>query len=468
MKNVSLPGNPRYQPKALLEIFGYDNLYRQAIKVEFAAMETLHEANFIPSDVFSLLVPELKEKIINEVTTSMVDKVEREVTKHDVRALVHLIQERLPAKLRGFVHVPLTSYDVLDTARVLQFRDAYDQSLEPSLRQVLLGFIELIQLEGDKIQIGRTHGQHALPITVGFWLATILNRLFENYKRLGRARNNLRGKVSGAVGAYNAQEGFKMENFENNLLKKLGLIPAEISTQILPPENLSDFLYSCFLLSSTLGQFGRDCRHLMRSEIGEISEVFESSQVGSSTMAHKRNPINFENLEGMAVRNKAEFSKVMDTLISEHQRDLVNSSVMRDFPIIAINLQQQLDTLNRAKDGKTFLQRLYFDQANLEKNFKMNSNYILAEPIYLALQLYGYDGDAHELVNHKLMPRAKQNKLSLLEQLKLEMQSDSSLLRVFEEIPEEVLLCLSDPERYIGLAKQKTNSVIRRILSEIE
>lgn len=468
MKNLQLPGNPRYQPKNLKDIFGYDNLYQKAIEIEFAAMETLHEANFISSDDFILLTPEIKKRIINEVTTTMVDKVEREVTKHDVRALVHLIQERLPEELRRFVHIPLTSYDVLDTARILQFRDAYNLCLAPSLNKLMLNFIELIRSEGEKIQIGRTHGQHALPVTVGFWLATVLNRLFENYKRLEKAKGNLRGKISGAVGAYNAQEGFKMECFETNLLKKLDLSPAEISTQILPPENLSDFLYSCLLVSATLGQFGRDCRHLMRSEIGEVSEVFDSKQVGSSTMAHKRNPINFENLEGMWLRNKAEFSKVMDTLISEHQRDLVNSSIMRDFPIIVINLQQQLNTLNRERNGQTFLQRLHFNQDSLKRNFQMNSGYILAEPIYLALQLYGYTGDAHELVNRKLMKGAKENKVSLFEQLKKESQKDHSLLNVFDKIPKEVHLLLSTPESYTGLAQEKAISIAFKVLCEIQ
>lgn len=468
MKNLQLPGNPRYQPKSLVDIFGYDNLYRKAIEVEFATMQTLYEGGLIPANDFSKLTPELKNQIMEEITTTMVDKVEREVTKHDIRALVHLIQSKLPAELRRFVHIPLTSYDVLDTARILQFKDAYRLSLRPALDNVMISLVEIALAKKDQVQIGRTHGQHALPITVGFWLATILNRLFENSERLRKAELKLCGKISGAVGAHNAQIGFMLDPFENQVLEKLGLAPAKISTQILPPENLTDFLYACSLVSATLGQFGRDCRHLMRSEIGEVSESFDSTQVGSSTMAHKRNPINFENLEGMWLRNKAELGKVMETLISEHQRDLVGSSIMRDFPIIVINLQQQLDTLNRKKDDKSFLERLSFDEDNLARNFKMNSGYILAEPIYLALQLYGYAGDAHELVNRKLLPRAKENNVSLWEQLKREAQADPALLKILHSIPREICLVLADAKEYTGLAEEKTTLICYDVLDSIK
>jgi len=467
MRNLQLPGNPRYQPKSLQEIFGYDNLYRKAIEVEFANIKTLYEYGYISSEEFSLFTPELQSQIIEEVTTTMVDKVEREVTKHDIRALIQILQSKLPEELRRFVHVPLTSYDVIDTARALQFKDAYKLSLRPSLNKLMLDFVKIIMENNDQVQIGRTHGQHALPITVGFWLATILSRLFENAERLEGSENGFCGKISGAVGAYNAQIGFGMDGFENKVLKKLGLKPVEISTQIIPPENLSDFLYSCLLTSATLGQFGRDCRHLMRSEIGEVFESFDDHQVGSSTMAHKRNPINFENLEGMWLRNKSEFGKVMDTLISEHQRDLVGSCISRDFPIMVVNLQQQLDTLNREKDGVSFLRRIRFDRNNLERNFSMNSNYVLAEPIYLALQLYGYTGDAHELVNRKLMKGAKENNVSLFEQLRKEAQADEKLLEIFERIPQSVRFMLSDANKYTGLAKKKAIEVAHRVYKEI-
>ncbi len=468
MKNLQLPGNPRYQPKSLTEIFGYDNLYRNAIKVEFAAMHALNRCAYLPNEIHSLLTPALEASIIDSITTTIVDKVEREVTHHDVRALVRLIQEKLPEALRPYVHVPLTSYDVLDTARALQFKEAYKLSLKPSLVELQLDLVAMVSEHADLVQIGRTHGQHALPITVGFWLATILDRIFTSWIKLDNAQKNLRGKISGAVGAYNAQEGLWIDDFEYFTLEKLGLKKADISTQIMPPEYLTDFLYACLLISAALGQFGRDCRHLMRSEIAELSEAFDSGQVGSSTMAHKRNPINFENLEGMFLRNRAEFIKVTDTLISEHQRDLVGSSLMRDLPIIVINLQQQLDTLNRKKDGKSFLNRISFDKKNIERNFNQNADYILAEPLYLALQLYGYDGDAHELVNRKLLPAAKAQKTSLLDQLLTEGGHDEKLQSVILSIPAEIMTLLKNPKEYIGRSIQQASSIGMKVVNGLK
>ncbi len=468
-KNLQLPGNPRYQPKELVDIFGYDNLYRQAIKVEFSAMKALYQLGFIPEKDFRSLTPELMKKIEEEITTTMVDKVERKITKHDIRALVKLIQERLPENLRRFVHVPLTSYDVLDTARVLQFREAFEKSLKPSILKVMHTLTVSIIVQKDTIQIGRTHGQHALPITVGFWLATVLNRLFKNYKRLEQASKKLPGKISGAVGAYNAQENFQMKNFESLVLQNLKLKPAPISTQILPPEYLADYLHSCILVSATLGQFGLDCQNLMRTEIAEVAEAFDNNQVGSSTMAHKRNPINFENLEGTWKKNKIEYFKVLETLTSTHQRDLVGSSIMRDFPTIVVNLQSQLNTLNREKDGITFLGRLIFDKENIGKNLRLSAKYVIAEPIYLTLQLYGYQKDAHQLVNHCLMPKSKECGNSLFEQLKIEAETDKELAEIlYNKIPTEVLKSLESPEEYTGRAVEKSLEISEKVLQFLE
>ena len=378
MANNFLPGNLRYQPKGLIDIWGYDVLYRPVGEVELASLRVLAEIGVIPESDIALLTPEAEQRIIT-IWTTLVDEVERKHTKHDIRAWVRLAQNEVPVELGRWLHVVLTSYDPLDTARTMQFVQAHKLVVSPAMVQVMEIFIELITKFAGTVQIGRTHGQHALPITVGFWLATILSRLLYNTKKMDELAAALVGKISGAVGAYNAQAGLGILQkcgqtpFEERVLIKVGLKPAPISTQILPPESLAYYLFSCTMQSAVIAQLGRDCRHLMRTEIAEIGEPFEEGQVGSSTMAHKRNPINFENLEGMFIRTKNEFGKVLDTLVSEHQRDLVASSVYRDFPIIVVNLVQQLSTLLRKNDkGATFLSRLSVDEANLRRNFKMS------------------------------------------------------------------------------------------------
>ncbi len=459
-ENLTLPGNPRYQPKELVAIFGYDNLYQTYIEVELAALKTLYEFGVIPRDDYRK-INKAARKALAEITTSEVDKLEREVTKHDIRALVQIIQQKVGPEAGRWVHIPLTSYDVIDTARALQFSRAFKQVLEPRIQKVLNELCDQIAHYKRTIQIGRTHGQHALPITVGFWLATIAQRIFHNYLEMKRYADGLVGKISGAVGAYNAQVGLGLDYnpstvkiFENEVLKKLGLKPAPISTQILPPEPLAYFLFSASMLSASFGQFGRDCRNLMRSEIGEVMEAFSANQVGSSTMAHKRNPINFENLEGMWIRTKNEFGKVLDTLISEHQRDLVGSSAARDFPIILINLQQQLNTLLKEdENNKSFLARMQIDAQRCYDNFEESSNFILAEPLYITLQMAGYTKDAHHLVNHVLVPYAKKRGVDLFQAL-IE-NSDHELKTVIDCIPEETKDLLRNSKSYVGNAENK-------------
>jgi adenylosuccinate lyase len=459
--NQTLPGNPRYQPKEMEPFFGYDNLYQKIAEVELANLEALGEIGLIPQVMMEKLTPTIREKIIS-ISTTEVDKIEREITHHDIRAWVRKAQEIISGDLARWIHVPLTSYDAIDTGRILQFKEAYEQALKPAIKETVLLFTKLIRETADDLQIGRTHGQHALPITVGFWLATILNRLVFNWQEMDRYADNLVGKISGAVGAYNAQIGLGFadrspnKSFENLVLKKLNLKPAKISTQILPPEPLGYFLFSATMMSASLAQFGRDGRNLMRSEIAEITESFEAGQVGSSTMAHKRNPINFENLEGMWIKTKNEFGKVLDTLISEHQRDLVGSSVARDFPVILINLQQQLNTLlKKNKSGIAFLARIKINQAACEENFKTNADFILAEPLYIALQMAGYEGDAHELVNQELMPIAREKNISLLEALKELAEIDFDLKKIVKNISAELLELLENPKNYIGAAEEK-------------
>lgn len=463
MRNLMLPGNPRYQPKSLIPYFGYDNLMRPVVEVEIATMLVLGEIGIIPPEEVALFTPEVTSQLLS-ITTSEVDQVERQVTKHDIRALVRITQGLLSDELKRWVHVPLTSYDPLDTARSLTFVRAHREVVRPRAQEFLFQLAALVKQYAGTLQIGRTHGQHALPITVGFWLATILYRILYCLQEMDRKIFLLVGKVSGAVGAHNAQIGLGFaarcgqQTFEERVLKKVGLKPSPISTQILPPEPLAEYLFSCTLMSAALGQLGRDCRNLMRTEIGEIYEPFESEtgQVGSSTMAQKRNPISFENSEGMFKRNKKEFGGVMDTLISEHQRDLVDSSLYRDFPIIVVNLVTQLETyLRQDSRGQPFLARIRVDEAACRKNFEMSAHLVLAEPLYIALQMAGYEGDAHELINRQVVPLSQQFGWSLLQSLGAIAKDRPPVQAAIERVPPEIMALLNSPERYTGDAAEQ-------------
>lgn len=466
--NLAMPGNPRYQPKNLQPYFGYDNLYRWVGKVEIASLEVMAEVGFMPADIAVHLTEETKERIL-AITTTSVDGAEQS-TKHDIRAWVQEATKVVDPALANWLHLILTSYDPIDTGRSLMFLEVHREIVVPLTSRVMEILSDMVQKYSDQIQIGRTHGQHAIPITVGFWLATILSRIHYNIQTADTYAFALQGKISGAVGAYNAQVALGLAEkcgdnpFEDRVLEKLGLDVATISTQILPPEPIGYYLYSCVMLSACFAQLGEDCRQLMRSEIGEVREEFSSEQSGSSTMAHKRNPINFESLVGMFLKNKPEIGKVIDTLVSEHQRDLTASSVYRDFPIIVINLVQQLNTLLKEnKQGVPFLQRISVDTEACRRNFETNSELLLAEPLYIALQMAGFP-DAHHFINHEVVPRSKQTGETLIQIVaEISVRGAGDLRTAWDKVPKTVKNALHYPELYTGLAKEKALEVVNYV-----
>jgi len=471
--NLMLPGNPRYQPKSLQGIFGYDHLVGSMIEVEIQHLLALAAIDVIPDRLVACQEPKIRGDLC-AITTTMVDERERR-TKHDVRALVELIRERLAPELAPFVHLGLTSYDVIDTGRVMQYRTAYSTVIRPLCLRLIGAWANLVEREADTPQIGRTHGQHAIPITVGFWLGTVLDRFMNAFGELHRAYCHLTGKITGAVGASNvitllgwddAARAIGVASYEELLLGRLDVQPATSSTQICPPEAIANFLFHCVQLSLVIEQLATDCRHLMRTEIGEVMEEFAVGQVGSSTMAHKRNPATFENEDGFATIQRGLFGMVLETMVSEHQRDLTGSVVMRNWPVIVVNLVYQLERLlgQPTSTSRPFIERIVVNRERCLRNLEMQSAVYTAEPFYVLLQLYGYEGDAHDLVNHTLVPGVAGTELSIVD-LAASMaaeEPDSMLGRAWSAIPGEKLAALRDPVHYCGKSVQVARDVVER------
>lgn len=464
MANLMMPGDPRYQPTSLQRYFGYDVLVSFQVGVELAALCVLASRGVIPASEYALLTPAVVEAL-SAITTTEVDAEER-ITRHDIRALVNCMKRRMPEPLQRWVHVPLTSYDVIDTARAHMYRTAHTEVVRPLFKKLIASLQAHARRYARMSQIGRTHGQHALPITVGFWLATILARLCHCAAQADAKAEALCGKISGPVGAYNAQAVLGLcqpsaLSFEDEVLSHLDLPAAPISTQIVPPEPLTEYLFSCVLVSAVLGQLGRDCRHLMRTEIGEISEPFAKTQTGSSTMAHKRNPITFENTEGMWLSQKHDLGKVLESLVSEHQRDLVGSSVARSFPAIVVRLVYQLERLLAVtpENPTPFIERVVPDPGACARNLALQGDLVLAEPLYIALQMGGYPGDAHHLVNHTIVELAKQYQMSLLDAVRAVCRNDVVVAEAWQRVPDELKAVLRQEQPYIGIATERTHQI---------
>ncbi|HUS80906.1 MAG TPA: lyase family protein, partial [Armatimonadota bacterium] len=247
---------------------------------------------------------------------------------HNIRALVNSMKQHVSDAAKPYIHFTLTSFDVIDTATAWRLKGAAHHAVIPALLDLERILIALTRREAETLQIGRTHGQHAVPITFGFAMAEYVSRLGGRIEKIRETADSLRGKISGAVGAYNASSLLidDPEAFEREVLAELELQPSTHSTQIVEAEFVADFMHALVSAFGVLANLADDMRNLQRTEIEEVAEQFEADQVGSSTMPHKRNPWNFENVKSLWKEFMPRMVTVYQDQISEHQRDLTNSA----------------------------------------------------------------------------------------------------------------------------------------------
>jgi adenylosuccinate lyase len=375
---------------------------RYELQVEAAYIKALAKLNICPKEI----VREV-EQASKSITAEHVQR-EEEKTRHETKALVNCLKASVSERAKPFIHLGLTSYDVIDTANALRYKHFVKKALIPELRVLEKLLIELALRHKATPQIGRTHGQHAEPITFGFALAEYVHRLGTRILEIEKKSDALQGKISGCVGAYNAITLFckDAERLEELTLKFLGLKPARYSTQITPREPLADFVHALISTMGVLANLADDIRHLQRSEIAEVAEFFASEQVGSSTMPHKRNPVAFENIKSFWKAFVPRMLTVYMDQISEHQRDLTNSASERFVPEI---LFACLYVSHRMKNA---IAKLYVDEEAMLHNLKSSSDKIVAEPLYILLALQGLP-DAHEEIRRLALKAGNSNLLEL-------------------------------------------------------
>ncbi|HSX46766.1 MAG TPA: lyase family protein [Patescibacteria group bacterium] len=415
--------------------------------VEIALAHTLVE-----SGICSPAVAKSIDTAARQVTATSVYK-EEQTTKHDIKALVNCIKAGLNDEAKPFVHFGATSYDIVATAQTLQMRDATLQVVIPRLKALLKTLIHLAETYADTPQIGRTHGQHAVPITFGYAIAEYVSRLGINIEALDALANELKGKFSGAVGAYNALQLFVPDpvKFEKDLLSKLDLEPAEYATQIVPPEAMVRLIDELTISAGIMANLAHDMRHLQRTEIAEVREKFEPGQTGSSTMAHKRNPWNFENVVSMAKQVTAQSVNANLNLSSEHQRDLTDSASSRFYTIPLASVASMASRLDK------IMGKLEVDKAAMIRNLNLTGGAIAAEPLYLLFEKYGHT-QAHEL-SKKLSHKALENKQPLAQVV----QADKEAKPYWDKFTATEMKIIESPEtHYSGLAAQKTKTIIKK------
>lgn len=441
-RDLQMPGDGRYQPKELKAYLGYDQWSSWLIIVEWFWMKTLAAIGSMPKEDAALLTDEKLSELLFAITTTDQDDKEKE-TKHDILALLALMREHLPKELHRWLHFCATSYDIVNTAYSLQLKMVFEEVFMPKLYELDELWRNKIKENALTLQPGRTHLQTALPVTVGFWLANLHNRFVNSVRKANVLANEIPGKFSGAVGTSASQRVLiESKEGEKILMEMLGLPVAEISTQITPPESMARFYHELVLLSGALANLGEDARILQSSQFGEV--VSDSSS--SSAMSHKQaNPIVAENVSGMHTTVIAEFMKVSMTLVSNLQRDLRWSNVMRSYSAIAVYVFQQVLTAER------LLKSMKINEKQCRENFNKQGKLVVAELLHLFLQREGLP-EAHHFINKEIIPRAIKSGDNLYEVMKNYV---TDYTPITEEIwhslkYSDIIRYLTMPERYLG------------------
>ncbi|HET7185678.1 MAG TPA: adenylosuccinate lyase [Terriglobales bacterium] len=307
----------RYTRPEMGRIWSEENKFRQWLAVEIAATETLAEAGLVPHQAAKAI----REKA--DVELARIQQIEVEV-KHDVIAFTTAVAEKIGPESR-WLHFGMTSNDVVDTAQALQVKAASAIILDDlkRLRDILKRRAVEFQ---HTAMVGRTHGMHAEPITFGLKLANWYAEMVRNLERFERAAEEMRvGKFSGAVGNFAHLE----PESEEKICARLGLEPAPISSQVIQRDRHASYLATLAVIASSLDNMAVELRHLQRTEVREAEEFFSEKQKGSSAMPHKRNPVNFEQVSGLARVVRSNAQAALENVALWHERDISHSSVER-------------------------------------------------------------------------------------------------------------------------------------------
>ncbi len=373
----------RYTRKEMENIWNLESKFNYYLQVELAVCEAYCELGEIPKASLEQI------KKLAKFDLSRIDEIEREVN-HDVIAFLTNINENLGENLAKYVHVGLTSSDVIDTALALQIQDA-GKIINKDLDDTIISLKKLLNKHKKTICIGRSHGIHAEVMTFGVKICAWLDA-FERAKiNFNHALEEIRvGQISGPVGTYSNIS----PKIEEITCKNLRLKPARISTQVIARDLHAYFMQSLAMIATVIEQFAIEIRHLQKTEVLEVEEGFKKGQKGSSAMPHKKNPISCENLCGLSRIVRANSLAAMENIALWHERDISHSSAERIiFPDSTILVDYMLNRF------KSVVDNLVVHEKNMLKNANLFGGIVYSQKVLLTLIEKGLTReDAYKIV----------------------------------------------------------------------
>ncbi|NOY10932.1 MAG: adenylosuccinate lyase [Archaeoglobi archaeon] len=443
------PIDYRYGTDEMKRIWSEESRIKRMIWVEVVLLRVLSEMGYLSREEY-----EAVRKNARSISPERVREIEAEI-RHDVMSLVKAVAE-VAGSAGRWVHFGATSNDIIDTAVATQLRDSV-KILESKLLRLIEVLADMAVRHRSTICLGRTHGQAALPITYGFRFAVWLSEVMRHLERLeGMKRRLLVGQMSGAVGTQ-ASFGKEGLEIERRVMGYLNLIPAEISAQIIPRDVYCEYVEFLANLSTTLEKIALNVRLWQRSETQEVFERFDvSKQVGSSTMPHKRNPIDSEQICGLARVIRGFVEPQHQSAILWEERDLTNSSAERIILVEATVLADHILT-------KTIrlMRNLEIDAEKAKENLERQLGINMSEALMIALTKRGVSRqEAHEMLRRCAMKAYEQRR-----PLKDVVLEDEQILNYLR--PDEVEELLK-PENYLGTALERIDAVVERARKLLE
>jgi adenylosuccinate lyase len=363
---------PRYTRKEMADIWSEENKFKKYLEVEIAALEGWSKIGVIPEDA----VKKIKEKA--KIDIERINEIEK-ITNHDVIAFVEQVSETVGEEGK-YIHFGLTSSDIIDTSFSLILREAGRLILN-DIEELLKILKEKTIKYKDTIMIGRTHGIHAEPITLGFKIGTWYFEFLRNKERIEKAIDEISvGKISGAVGTFSNVE----PEVEEYVCNKFNLKRERFSTQIISRDRYAYFIATCGVIASSCEKIALQIRLLQQTEISEVFEPFGKGQKGSSAMPHKRNPVLCERVCGLARVIKKNVNVALENVALWHERDISHSSAERIIlPESTILLDYILNLLIKIIDG------MEIKTENMRKNLEIFNNVYFSQKLLNYLVLKG-------------------------------------------------------------------------------
>tara|TARA_B100000579_G_scaffold94105_1_gene74361 strand:- start:233 stop:1570 length:1338 start_codon:yes stop_codon:yes gene_type:complete len=434
----------RYGTEEMRNVFRANSYLNFLLKVEATLAEAQSEIGIVPKEAAS----EIK-KGIKLVKRERVEEIEAEIN-HDVMAVVKGLEEQV-GDAGKWIHFGATSYDIVDTARALQHKKAINL-IETALEKLIKSMAKLAQKHKDTVMLGRTHGQWATPITFGLKIAVFVSELGRHMDRLNELKPRIMtGKFLGAVGSGAAMHPHTLE-VQKLVCEKLELNQPLATTQILGRDRIAEVIAWGANLATSIEKFTIEVRNLQRSDIGEVAEAFNiEKQVGSSTMAQKKNPITSENVGGLARIVRSVLYSAYENNLQWHERDLANSSNER---IILPQFYILLEFIIRKTEN--VFANLYINEQKMRENLEGAGGLPMAEAFVIALGKTNLGRqEAHELIRSITMEAEKKG-ITFSENVK----GNSEVQKYLNN--KEISDCLN-ADNYVGHSKE----IIERVLASI-